>query len=394
MRSSPSTRHPFLGPLRLTWGVLSLLLALLAVLPAPTYLLWQAAVAVTEFGHWLALLALAPLLPGWRRSRSGRAGAALGLGAAALAISPLARALPVAAQLPVQLSAAFGVARPLSIANAPARPAPLAALDLLRGVGSSPVASQRLVYSTVEGQDLALDYYPPPLSEIPAPLLIVIHGGSWQGGDSTQLTPLNSYLAARGYAVAAINYRLAPRWVFPAAYDDLRAAIGFLKGRAAELRLDPARIALLGRSAGGQLALLAAYASGDPAIKGVVSFYAPADMPYGYDNPSSPLVLDSRGTLEAYLGGTPASAPAAYRAASPIEFVGPSSPPTLLIHGPRDELVRYAQSERLAARLREVARPHLLLNLPWATHGCDFNFSGPSGQISTYAIERFLAVVM
>jgi acetyl esterase/lipase len=387
-----SRRAPF-GPLRLLWGLLASLLSLLALLPAPTYLLWQVAVGVTEFGHWLAMLALAPLLPGWRRSRTGTVGAALGLGAAALALSPVLRALPIAWQLPNQLDSAFGLARPRVANNAPARAEPLSLLDLLRGIPLPTITPQRLVYSEPEGQTLALDFYPSARPE-PAPLLVVVHGGSWQSGDSSQLAPLNSYLAARGYAVAAINYRLAPRWIFPAAHNDLQAALAFLKARAGELRIDATRIALLGRSAGGQLALLGGYTANDPAIRGVISFYAPTDMPYGYANPANPAVLDSRGTLEAYLGGTPASTPAAYRDASPIEFVGPTTPPTLLIHGPRDELVRYAQSTRLAERLQAANRPHLLLTLPWATHGCDFNFSGPSGQITTYAIERFLAAVM
>jgi acetyl esterase/lipase len=375
------------GALRLVWGGLTFALALLTVFQAPTYLLWQAAIVATEWGHALALAALAPLWPGWRRSRAGVVGGALGLGAALLALTPLARALGPARALPARLEAAFGAPpRPL------ARPAPLIAAELVRGVPLPDVAPRTLVYSATPAGPLSLDLYPAQRAAA-APVVVVVHGGSWQGGDSRQLAPLNRYLAARGYAVAAINYRLAPRWPFPAARDDLLAAIAFLKRRAGELGLDPARFVLIGRSAGGQLALLTAYTAGDPAIRGAVSLYGPADMVYGYENPASPLVLDSRGVLEAYLGGTPATAPAAYAAASPIGFVTAATPPTLLIHGARDELVKFAQSERLAARLAEAGRPHLLLALPWATHGADFNLSGPFGQISTYAIEHFLAAV-
>jgi acetyl esterase/lipase len=250
-----------------------------------------------------------------------------------------------------------------------------------------------MVYSSVAGQELRLDFLPAQNSGEPAPLVVVIHGGSWSGGDSTQLEPLNRYLAAQGYAVAALNYRLVPAYPFPAARDDVRAAIAFLKAQAVELRIDPARIALLGRSAGGQLALLVAYTANDPAIRGVISFYGPTDMVYGYANPTNPRVLDSRAVLEAYLSGTPDSAAEAYAAASPLAFVGPSTPPTLLIHGERDELVRFHQSERLAERLAAANRPHLLLALPWATHGADFNLAGPSGQLSTYAVEHFLGAV-
>jgi acetyl esterase/lipase len=376
------------APLRLLWGGLAFALALLAVFQAPTYLLWQLAIVATEWGHALALAALAALFPGWRRSRAGVLGGALGLGAALLALTPLARALGPARALPARLEVAFGVPpSPLG------RPAPLVAAELVSGIPLPRLAPRSLVYGDAGGSPLRLDFYPAQ-GAAPAPVVVVIHGGSWQSGDSAQLAPLNRYLAARGYAVAALNYRLAPRWPFPAARDDVIAAIAFLKGRAAELGLDPGRLALLGRSAGGQLALLTAYAAGDPAIRGVVSLYAPADMVYGYENPSNPLVIDSRGVLEAYLGGAPATAAATYAAASPIGFVGPSTPPTLLIHGARDELVTFAQSERLAARLAAAGRPHLLLGLPWATHGADFNLSGPFGQLSTYAIEHFLASVM
>jgi acetyl esterase/lipase len=249
------------------------------------------------------------------------------------------------------------------------------------------------VYAERDGQPLKLDLYRPLQARGPVPGVLVIHGGSWQGGDQTQLAALNSYLAARGYLVAAITYRLAPAHPFPAAYNDVRDALAFLRANAPDLGLDPSRLALLGRSAGGQLALLAAYRA-DPPVRGVVSFYGPTDLRWGYANPGNSLVIDSQGTLRAYLGGNPDEVGAQYDAAAPIGFVGPHSPPTLLIHGARDELVSVRHAEFLAERLRANNRPHLLLRLPWATHGCDYNWSGPSAQLSTYAIERFLAAVM
>jgi acetyl esterase/lipase len=232
----------------------------------------------------------------------------------------------------------------------------------------------------------------PPSPKL-APCVVVVHGGSWQHGDSTQLTALNRYLAARGYVVAAINYRLLPDHPFPAGCDDLRAAIDYLKANAEAIGIDPQRIVLLGRSAGGQLALLVAYTAGDPAIRGAIGIYPAIDLVYAYQHPSDPRLLDGPAVLRAYLGGSPDQVPATYAAASPTSFVGPNTPPTLLIHGGGDELVSPAQSRRLAARLAHARRPHLLLQLPWATHGCDAHFSGPSGQLSTYAIERFLAAV-
>jgi acetyl esterase/lipase len=380
----------------LVFGTFCAGLSLLTVVEAPTSVLWLAALGVTEWGYWFAPLPMLTWLPGWRSSRSGRIGAWLGLVAALLLMTPLVRAAVLAQTWPDDLPAFFKEAAPRSTADSLHRAAPIVLTDLLLGVSSSDVTMRSVVYATKGDQHLALDLYQMagrPAGAGPAPGVIVIHGGSWQHEDRAELAALNRYLAARGYVVASVGYRFAPKWPFPAARDDVREAIAFLKAHAGEYGLDPHRLVLLGRSAGGQLALLVAYAEPDPAIRGVVSFYAPADMKYGYEHPSNPWVLDSRAVLEAYLGGTPAQASAVYETASPIRFVSVGTVPTLLVHGGRDELVFPAQSERLAVRLAQAQRPHCFLRLPWATHGCDVHFNGPCGQISTYAVERFLAAV-
>lgn len=387
-------RRAWLNWLRLSFAILIFSLSLLSVFPAPTNFLWKLAIGATEWGHVLAAIALTTLLPGWRRSRKGWIAGVFGIAAAILALTPLIRATLVARQLPNQLRAAFGETKLLANDNAPARPEPLVAVDLLHGVDSPEVDCKNLVYSEIDGQTLRLDLYQPPASSRPAPCVIVIHGGSWRSGDSKQLAPLNTYLAARGYAVAAINYRLAPRWRFPAARDDVIATLNFLKAQANSLGIDPQRFALLGRSAGGELALLVAYTQHDPSIRGVVSFYGPTDMYWSWVHPGNPLVIDTHDIFKAYLGGSPEEVSVNYDAASPIRFADSSTPPTLFIHGGRDELVSPRQSERLAERLAEVGVPHFVLRLPWATHAGDFNFSGPMGQMSTYAIERFLMAVM
>ena len=366
----------------------------LAVLDPPTWPMLVLTIGVTEWGHLFAVPGAVASLPAWRKASGSRLGRGLGLLATGLALLSLARAQRLAKQLPGRLAAAFGEASTHTGAGAPARRAPLALADLLLGVRLPAIGARRLAYVRRGERALELDFYPPQGAGAPAPCLLVVHGGSWQGGDSSQLPALNRYLAARGYAVAAINYRLLPDHPFPAAYDDVLAAVGYLKQHAAGLGIDPHRLALLGRSAGGQLALLAAYAGGDPDIRAVVAFYAPTDMIEGHRNPAPKRVVDTVGVIERYLGGSPASARAAYLAAAPVCHAGPASPPTLLIHGGRDNMVSPRQSALLADRLAELGRPHMLLSLPWATHGCDANFSGPSGQLSTYAIERFLAATL
>jgi acetyl esterase/lipase len=348
------------------------------------------AIGVTEWGHVLALISLMPLLPGWRGSKLGRIAAVAGISAALLSLTPLLRSIPVARRLPAQLNNAFGEAPLMAGADSQTRTTLLSARDLIFGVSLPSVSRKTFVYVLRNNESLTLDLYQGSGEHAPTPCVVVIHGGSWQSGDNMQLAPLNSYLAARGYTVASINYSMGPEHPFPAALEDVQAAIAYLKANAVELGLDAQHFVLLGRSAGGQLALLTAYTAHDPSIRGVVSLYAPADLIYAYAHPANPMVFDSRGVLEAYLGGKPDQVRSQYDAASPINFIGEDTPPTLLIHGGRDELVSPVQSERLAGALERAGRPSLLVILPWATHGCDFNFSGPCGQISTFAIERFL----
>ena len=105
-------------------------------------------------------------------------------------------------------------------------------------------------------------------------------------------------------------------------------------------------------------------------------------------------MLDTPKVLTEFLGGPLDGHEATYRKASPLEHVAANSPPTLVIHGLSDELVYPEHSRRLEAALRAVSVPGFALLLPWATHGCEANLAGPSGQLSTYAIERFLAFAL
>lgn len=381
--------------LRLLFAIGIFLVSLLAILPAPTYQTWELSIGVTEWGYVLALIALIVLLPGWHRTASGKIAAFVAIISILLALSPLLRAKQVADALPAQVTSAFGGRNPSQGPDAAARPSPLVYRDLVTGVYSPMVRIDTMTYAIRSGKNLGLDLYRPANPRgTTLPLVVMIHGGSWRGGSQRDLPDLNRYLAARGYAVAAVSYRFAPANPHPAASKDVHAAIQFLKSNASRLGIDATRIALIGRSAGGQLALLEGYTGGDPAIRGVAALYAPSDQVFGYENPSNPRVINSTQILVDYLAGNPKTKPDAYRSASPINFVNGSTVPTLLIHGDKDELVWVRQSERLDAKLTAAHRPHFFLRLPWATHGCDYNFDGPCGQISTYAIEVFLGEVM
>ena len=378
---------------RIVCGACVAAAGLVAVAPHPTNFIWQASVLLSEWGHWLAVLALL-LLPGWRRSRTDAIGALAAVLGILLLLSPVARARTLNGTLPDVLDRAFGPPPGNSPTTQPVRPAPLVLADLLFGVSSDDVLVDEHVYAVVENEQLTLDLYRPAFAEGTLPVVIAVHGGGWVGGDKRDLPELYEYLASRGYVVASMAYRLAPRWKFPAAQEDVTAAIRYVRDLAHTHSLDPQRIALLGRSAGAQIALLAAYTAADPAIRGVVSFYGPFALRWGYDNPAKAGVVDSSGLLETYLGGPPDTHGEQYHAAEPARFVTPETPPTLFIQGRRDEHVSPFHAEFVSSRLIDAGVRHAIVSLPWATHACDFVFSGSCGQISTYAVERFLGAIL
>ena len=371
-----------------------LFVALFAILPPPTNFLYSMALVATEFGYWFAIASAITLLFGWSGSAVARISTVLGVTGTLLLSSSVYRAFDYQRTLPGRLSAAFGEPAPPAEFADVSRPAPMVLRDLFFGIHSTPIRYDERVYATPNGEELRMDLYHPSYPHTSIPGVIVVHGGWWQKGDRNEHLGFNAYFAARNYVVAAIDYRLAPRHRFPTAEQDVKSAIDYLRRHATEIGLDPNRIALIGRGAGGQLALQAAYDAKDEGIRGVVAAYASVDLKETYANPPNARLLDARGMLEDYLGGSPESVADRYTAASPAGRLSPNAPPTLIIHGLNDPIVSSKQSELLDAELGKVGVPRLLLRLPWATHACDKNFVGPCGQITLYAVEHFLGTVM
>jgi acetyl esterase/lipase len=223
------------------------------------------------------------------------------------------------------------------------------------------------------------------------PILVQIYGGAWQRGAPSDDRTFARYFASRGHVVFAIDYRHAPRWKWPAQIQDVRSAVGWIRAHAAEYDGDASRLVLVGRSAGAQLALVAAY-EGTPAdIVGVVSLYGPTDLVEGWRMPPRPDPINVRAVLETYLGGTPDQIPEQYRAASPISYVSVKVPPTLLLYGGRDHIVEARFGRLLNDRLRAAGATSFLFELPWSEHAFDAVPNGLGGQVSLYYIERYLA---
>jgi acetyl esterase/lipase len=359
------------------------LLSLLTVFRAPTNLLWYVSILVTEFS-WLFIAAVIVVLFLYASSKLYSTVTFI-----TTVASLLLFAIPIVGAF--RLNASLKKVFANNSTNVANNSSPFSFQKIFTGITTKQLAFKTFTYDTLN--KLSLDFYP---SEIGGnkPCIIVVHGGSWAGGDSRQLHELNSELAKAGYHVASINYRLAPKYKFPAPIEDVKSALSFLKANAGQLFIDINNLVLLGRSAGGQIVLSAAYTLKDTAIKGVISFYGPADMVWGYANPTNPLVLNSRKIMEDYLGGTFKQVPQQYVNSSPTETASANAVPTLLIYGENDPLVSHLHGNRLDKKLDQYGIKHYDINLPWATHGFDWTLNGPGGQISTWAVMRFLETVL
>jgi Esterase/lipase len=363
-----------------------LVAARFSVRPARTYRAWWVALFATELGHLWALLAGACAFWAGRAALFGEGAVEKWLaGAAALmagvAMVGFARpawcAWRMSAEVDEKLRGVFGEGRrPWS----------------WRRLWRWPTSAEAVPAEHFNAEGRALDFYrAQSAAEIGgAPCVVLVHGGGWDGGDRTELAGLNRWLAARGVAVAAFDYRLAPEFPWPAQAEDLRVVVRWIRTNAARLGVDAERLTLVGRSAGGQIVTATAYGETLPGVRAVVALYACHDMDFVWSIRSEHDALNSHKLMVQFLGGGPDDdeARARFRSASGEKLVHPGAPKTLLIHGKLDELVWCRHSERLAAELAKAGVPHVFIELPWATHAGEANLHGPSGQLITEAVLR------
>lgn len=369
---------------RLIVAGLLFLLSFMVFFKAPTNFFWRVSVAITEFPYIFILASLLFFFVCLKANKYKTVVVTLSSITTLIYILPLIQVYVRGNNLEEDLKKKFPFKE-----NEQHLQQPYSFIKMFSGINPKEIAPQIFAYKKLPERELNIDFYPSQTNSV-SPCVIVVHGGSWAEGDSKQLPDLNSYLANKGYHVAAINYRLAPKYKSPAPVEDARDVIKYLTTNSEKLKIDTSNFVLLGRSAGGQIALCAAYNYNLPNIKGVISFYAPADMVWGARIKSNKLVLNTDKVFTDYLGGLIDEVPQKYHEAGAIDHVNKNSTPTLIIHGAHDAMVAYGHSERLDKKLEENNVQHYFLNLPWATHGCDYNINGPSGQITTFAIERFL----
>jgi acetyl esterase/lipase len=297
------------------------------------------------------------------------------------------------------------------------------------------------------GRPLLCDVWSPPEGVRPSGLaLVYLHSSSWHLADKDVWTrPLFDHLARQGHVVMDVAYRLCPEVGLPGMLGDAKRAIAWMKTNAPLYGADPRRVVAMGASAGGQLALLAAYAPGHPALTppdltgvdtevcAVVSYYGLADMRAFYARaeallpraelvrklaagpllqvveragglvPGRPIAgqawklagMSNAGMMESLLGGPPERVPAMYDLASPITHAGPLSPPTLLIHGEHDTAVPVCATHVLYEKLVAAGVPAACVILPQTDHIFDLVLPrvSPPGRSARAALDRFLRLL-
>lgn len=233
-----------------------------------------------------------------------------------------------------------------------------------------------LVYNRIDGKDLKIDLYIPKNKEnlqkigksTKTPVIVFVHGGGWDSGNENMLDPVRSVprIVQNGYAVATLNYRLAPKYKFPAPIDDLKQAIEYLKKNGSKYSLDVEKIGLFGASAGAHIASWVGLAS-DPSLglDAVVSIAAPFDL-------EDPELLAKKKTLITNFLGR-----ASAESASPINLISWDDPAFLLVHGDRDEDVPLSQSQKFYDALKNKGVEAELL----VVKNGDHSLNSPSGNL-------------
>ena len=236
-----------------------------------------------------------------------------------------------------------------------------------------------------QGDDVPVDGYP---------VIFEVHGGGWDSGDKSATKYGISYWLERGYAFVSIQYRFPSQTPGGSSIfeqlDDVEDAFNYMTLIGADHGLDTSRVLFTGDSAGGHLACVVAYRSGSPSIKGVMNFYGATEFEY-YVDTGGKLLLYLMDKLYPATQFPDGATEDDYRAASCSTYVTSSSPPLLTIHGTWDTLVPIRLSEYLHSVLDDLGIPNLLVKLPLGDHVLEAGFYSVGGQLSTYAMERFVA---
>lgn len=250
-----------------------------------------------------------------------------------------------------------------------------------------------LEYANPDNQHLQLNLARPKSGSGPFPTVLCIHGGGFRAGKRDSYNNLCLKLAERGYVAATITYRLAPKYQFPAAVHDTKAAVRWLRANAEKFQIDPERIGVTGGSAGGHLAQFLGVTADVPEFEGdgghpqqsssvacVVNVYGPSDFTKSYGKS-----VDAHEVLPLWLGGNLETARDRHIQSSPLYWVTPRAAPTLCIHGTEDKYVAHEQAEWIVEKLKAASVEAELLTLPGAGHG----FKGADAERAEQALLAY-----
>lgn len=242
-------------------------------------------------------------------------------------------------------------------------------------------ADRDIVYARVGERDLVLDLYRPAEAAGPLPVVMWVHGGGWRSGSKDP--PGRAIgLVARGYAVASVGYRLSGEAIFPAAIEDCKAAVRWVRANAQQRGLDPGRIGAWGPSAGGHLVALLG-TTGDitdfdtheenqeqsSRVQAVCDWFGPTDFLRMNDFPGGIDHDGAKSPESLFIGGPIQDNKDTVAKANPITYVSPDDPPFLIVHGEKDELVPYNQSELLHVALKKAGVETTLYCVKGGGHG-------------------------
>ena len=282
----------------------------------------------------------------------------------------------------VFLLAGFGVASP-ALANPAEQDTPPAEI----------IFEKNIEYSNPDGQHLQLNMARPKNAKGPLPCVVCIHGGGFRAGKRDGYDGLIQNLARNGFAAVTVSYRLAPKYQFPAAVHDTKAAVRWVRANAAKYGIDPDRIGVTGGSAGGHLAQFLGVTPGVAEFEGdggnsnvsshvkcVVNVYGPSDFTKSYGKS-----VDAAEVLPLFLGGNLQTALPAHIRSSPLNWVTPNAAPTLCIHGTEDKYVAHEQAVWMIDRLKASGVEAQLLTLQGAGHG----FKGKDANSADQALIAY-----
>ena len=257
------------------------------------------------------------------------------------------------------------------------------------------VFEKDIEYSNSDDQHLQLNMARPKDGKAPFPAIVCIHGGGFRAGTREGFNKLCIQLAEHGYIAVTVTYRLAPKYQFPAAVHDVKAAVRWMRANADKYNIDPDRIGTTGGSAGGHLAQYLGVTSGVKKFEGdggnaeysssvdcVVNFYGPSDFTKSYD-----ASVDAAEVLPLFLGGNLEQQRRRHIVASPLYWVTPDAAPTLCIHGTEDSYVAHEQAVWLIDRLTASAVEAELMTIDGADHG----FRGATAEVKAGIEEARIA---